>query len=39
MSGLLVKEYYTLHRYIKQYILLFIFFGALSVYMLSLIHI
>ncbi len=38
MSGLLVKEYYTLHRYIKQYILLFIFFGALSVYMDSVIY-
>lgn len=38
MSGLLVKEYYTLHRYIKQYILLFIFFGALTVYMDSVIY-
>ncbi len=38
MSGLLVKEYYTLRRYIKQYILLFIFFGALSVYMDSVIY-
>ena len=38
MSGLLVKEYYTLRSYIKQYILLFIFFGALSVYMDSVIY-
>lgn len=38
MSGLLVKEYYTLRRYLKQYILLFIFFGALSVYMDSVVY-
>lgn len=36
MSGLLVKEYYTLRRYAKQYALLFVFFGALSIYMESL---
>lgn len=38
MSGLLVKEYYTLRRYLKQYILLFILFGALSVYLDSAIY-
>lgn len=38
MSGLLVKEYYTLRRYLKQYILLFIFFGVLSVYLDSAIY-
>lgn len=36
MSGLLVKEYYTLRRYVKQYILLYIFFGVISIYMESL---
>ena len=38
MSGLLVKEYYTLRRFLKQYILLFIFFGVLSVYLDSAIY-
>lgn len=38
MSGLLVKEYYTLRRYLKQYILLFIFFGVVSVYLDSAIY-
>lgn len=38
MSGLLVKEYYTLRRYFKQYILLYIFFGVISIYMESLIY-
>lgn len=38
MSGLLVKEYFTLRRYVKQYVLLFIFFGALSIYMESMIY-
>lgn len=36
MSGLLIKEYFTLRRYVKQYVLLFIFFGALSIYMESM---
>lgn len=33
MGGLLAKEYYTLRRYFKQYIILFIFL-AYSVYIL-----
>ena len=35
MSGLLAKEYYVLRRYMRQYVFLFIFFGALSIYMNS----
>lgn len=38
MGGLLVKEYYTLRRYLKQYIVLFIFFGVLSIYLDSAIY-
>ena len=38
MSGLLVKEFYTLRRYLKQYVILFIFFAVLSVYMDSAIY-
>ena len=38
MSGLLVKEYYALRRYAKQYVLFFIFFGALSIYMESMLY-
>ena len=35
MGGLLAKEYYTLRRYFKQYIILFIFFGVLSIYIME----
>lgn len=38
MSGLLVKEYYTLRRYLKQYVILFVFFGAISFYLDSAIY-
>lgn len=38
MSGLLVKEYYILRRHLKQYVLLIIFFGALSIFMDSVIY-
>lgn len=38
MSGLLVKEYYILRRYMKQYVILFIFFGVLSVYQDSAVY-
>ncbi len=38
MSGLLVKEYYALRRYAKTVCVVVYLFGALSIYMESMLY-